>query len=163
MYAVLQSLPMVVVDAPEVKFTEGIEYFLCVPPRGGLPWCRDDINGGRSWFGVAGGTGLVNLPADIVAYGVEGVYRRSHCWQVASKWADQHQMLSSVMLGDPQPPRYPPSLPALSTDSSSDRQPTPLLTPGTPTTSMISLPLPNDVVVVRLSMPDWRLSPYQLE
>jgi hypothetical protein len=146
MYAVLQSLPMVVVDAPEVKSAEGIEYFLCVPPRGGAPWCRDEINGGRSWFGVAGGTGVVHLPADIVAYGVEGVYHRSHCWQMASEWADQHQMLTSVMLDDEQPIRYPPPPPPplSTTGSSSDRQPTPLLTPSTPTQLAISLPLPKD-------------------
>ncbi|PGH15946.1 hypothetical protein AJ79_02113 [Helicocarpus griseus UAMH5409] len=143
MYAVLQSLPMVVVDAPEVRFTQGVEYFLCVPPRGGMPWCQD-IKAGRSWFGVAGGSGVVSLPSDVVANGVEGVYRRSHCWKAAMNWADQQQMLSSVMLEDAQPAQYqpstgPPPPPLSSTGSSSDRQPTPLLTPGSHTPPLISL------------------------
>ncbi|KMU72189.1 hypothetical protein CISG_00498 [Coccidioides immitis RMSCC 3703] len=153
MYAVLQSLPMLVVDAQNIRFCEGVEYFLCVPPRGNPPWCRDDAKTARSWFGVAGGSGLVNLPSDVVANGVEGVYRRSHCWQVATKWADQQQLLTTVM-----PERAPASPitpvspyqhptagpPALSApESVSDKQPTPLITPGTVTPPMFSLPLPN--------------------
>ncbi|KAK2771646.1 hypothetical protein FQN52_005036 [Onygenales sp. PD_12] len=149
MYAVLQSLPMVVVDAPEVRFTTGVEYFLCVPPRGGAPWCRDDAATNRSWFGVAGGSGVVSLPSDVVANGVEGVYRRSHCWQVAMEWADQRDIESSVMLGDPEqypphPQGPPPPPPLSSTGSSSDRQPTPLLTPGSHTPPIISLPIPRE-------------------
>ncbi|KAI2084578.1 hypothetical protein LOZ35_006771 [Ophidiomyces ophidiicola] len=170
MYAVLQSLPMVIVDAPDVKFSDGVEYFLCIPPRGGSPWCKDDPRSGRSWFGVAGGAGVVNLPSDVVANGVEGVYRRSHCWQVASRWADQHQLLSPAMQhhdfapnhnihsagtgtgtasgsgpGTPASPYQPPFIapPLSSTESNSDRQPTPLLTPGTITPPMFSLPLPH--------------------
>ncbi|WEW54747.1 hypothetical protein PRK78_000172 [Emydomyces testavorans] len=153
LYAVLQSLPMVVVDAPNVKFSEGVEYFLCIPPRGGSPWCKDDPKSGRSWFGVAGGSGVVNLPSDVIANGVEGIYRRSHCWQVAAKWADQQQLLSTVMQNvAPASPVTPASLyqpssiilpPLSTTESSSDKQPTPLLTPGNITPPMFSLPLPN--------------------
>ncbi|KAK2836979.1 hypothetical protein FQN49_006528, partial [Arthroderma sp. PD_2] len=105
MYAVIQSLPMLVVDAPDLRCTHGVEYFLCIPPRGGSPWCTNDPKSGKKWFGVAGGSGVVNLPSDVVANGVDAVYRRSHCWDVALKWADQQQINSSVML-DPatQPP-----------------------------------------------------------
>ncbi|KAK2747754.1 hypothetical protein FQN57_001784 [Myotisia sp. PD_48] len=219
MYAVIQSLPMVVIDAPDVRSSEGIEYFLCIPPRGGAPWCQNDQKTGRSWFGVAGGSGVVNLPSDVVANGIDAIYRRSHCWNVALKWADEQQMLSSVML-EPEEPKehrvhqpqqqYPPrtsSSPALpaaytpytpynpytpnnpsstystqpyqpyqqqsyqpphqsyqpyqayppnqpnhlnfpppplsSNGSSSDRLPTPLLTPGDTTPPMVSLQPPN--------------------
>ncbi|UKZ79597.1 hypothetical protein TrVFT333_007355 [Trichoderma virens FT-333] len=34
LYVVLQSLPTLVVDAPDLKFAEGVEYFLCQPPIG---------------------------------------------------------------------------------------------------------------------------------
>lgn len=170
MYAVLQSLPMVVVDAPNVRHSEGVEYFLCIPPRGGSPWCKDDPSSGRSWFGVAGGASVVHLPSDVVANGVEGIYRRSHCWQVAAKWADEQnppiarpepEPQSPVASSSPkqpyqayqpyqpypaypayQPPNnFPPAL--SSSESNSDKLPTPLLTPGNITPPPFHLPLPN--------------------
>lgn len=160
MYAVIQSLPMLVVDAADAKFSDGAEYFLCIPPRGGSPWCQNDTKVGRSWFGVTGGSGVVNLPSDVVRNGVDAVYRRSHCWQVAVKWADEQQMNSAVMLDPQQQPapapapapsvsNHPssygmaPPPPLSSTGSSSDRQPTPLLTPGELTPPMLSLPNPS--------------------
>ena len=88
LYAVIQSLPMLVVDVPDVRFTDAVEYFLCIAPRGGAPWIHNDSKTARSWFGVAGGAGVVSLPSDVVINGVEGVYRRSHCWQVAEQWAE---------------------------------------------------------------------------
>jgi hypothetical protein len=110
LYAVLQSLPMLVVDAPAVKWTHGVEYFLCEPPRSGVPWARDDPTTNRSWYNIAGGAGVVSLPSDVIEFGVEGVYRRSHCWEMAEKWTAHSQLLSTVVaenLEDPLPP--PPS------------------------------------------------------
>ncbi len=86
MYAVLQSLPLVVVDAPGVKWTKGVEYFLCEVPKGSAPWVQENPTMRQSWYGIAGGSGIISLPADIVEHGVEGIYHRSHCWQVAEKW-----------------------------------------------------------------------------
>jgi len=89
MYAVLQALPMLVVDAPGVKYHGGVEYFLCEPPRSGVPWATGEAGssrGRKNWYGVSGGFGVVSLPSDLVEHGVEGVYRRSHCWVVAQKW-----------------------------------------------------------------------------
>jgi hypothetical protein len=143
MYSVLQSLPMLVVDAPGVRFNQGVEYFLCVPPRSGSPWSRDEAKTGRSWFGVVGGQGVVNLPSDIVANGVEGVYRRSHCWQVALQWAEKSQIFSTAMMMEDNTNSSLSSMPPpplSSVGSSSDPQPTPLLTPGGMTPPMISLP-----------------------
>lgn len=87
LYAVLQALPMVVVDAPGVRWTKGVEYFLCEVPIGSAPWHREDSGHKKSWFSIAGGSGIVSLPADVVDHGVDGIYRRSHCWEVAEKWA----------------------------------------------------------------------------
>lgn len=89
-YAVLQSLPLLVIDVLTVRYTEGVEYFLCVGPRGGAPWMQTDGKSGRGWFGVAGGQGLVSLPLDVVNNATDAVYRRSHCWQVASRWAEKN-------------------------------------------------------------------------
>lgn len=87
LYAVLQALPMVVVDAPGVRWTKGVEYFLCEVPIGSAPWHREDSGHSKSWFSIAGGSGIVSLPADVVDHGVDGIYRRSHCWEMAEKWA----------------------------------------------------------------------------
>ena len=86
MYAVIQSLPLVAIDAPGVRWTKGVEYFLCEVPKGAAPWIQESHNHGKSWYTVAGGTGVISLPADIVEHGVEGIYRRSHCWERAQKW-----------------------------------------------------------------------------
>lgn len=111
MYAVIQSLPMLVVDAPGVRFTEGVEYFLCEVPRSGVPWAREDTNRTRTWFGVAGGSQVVSLPTDIVEHGVEGTFRRSHCWKMAEKWSANDSLLNAAVQeinASPLPP--PPSL-----------------------------------------------------
>jgi hypothetical protein len=97
LYAVIQSLPMLVVDAPGVRFTEGVEYFLCEVPRSGVPWGREDTTRTRTWFGVAGGAQVVSLPTDIVENGVEGVFRRSHCWKKAQQWAASDTLLNAAM------------------------------------------------------------------
>ena len=101
MYAVLQTLPLVVVDAPNVQWTKGVEYFLCEVPRGSPPWVHENHTLKQRWYGVDGGAGMVSLPADIVEHGVDGIYRRSHCWQVADKWAGASDTLGAV-------PQYPP-------------------------------------------------------
>ena len=53
-YAVLQSLPMLVVDAPGIHWTQGVEYFLCQPPKSGVPWAMQDPRAARSGYRVAG-------------------------------------------------------------------------------------------------------------
>lgn len=85
LYAVLQSLPMLVVDAPGLKYTDGTEYFLCEPPIGQPPWAEDG-QVRKMWYEVAGGGGLVELSADAVMFSVEAIYHRSHCWLAAKKW-----------------------------------------------------------------------------
>lgn len=90
-YAVLQALPMLVVDAPGIKWHQGVEYFLCEPPRSGVSWARPSSGSGASngWYSVSSGGGMVSLPSDLVEHGVEGVYRRSHCWLAAGKWSTE--------------------------------------------------------------------------
>ncbi|KAI0387252.1 hypothetical protein F5Y04DRAFT_428 [Hypomontagnella monticulosa] len=86
LYVVIQSLPMLVVDAPGLQFTEGVEYFLCQPPKGQPPWIEDAPSVRTRWYEVAGGGGLVELSADAVEFSIEGIYHRSHCWLAAKRW-----------------------------------------------------------------------------
>ncbi|KAL2823401.1 hypothetical protein BDW59DRAFT_148826 [Aspergillus cavernicola] len=145
-YCVIQALPLVVVDVQDVRFVDDVEYFLCIAPRGGAPWVQHDGKVARSWFGVAGGNGLVSLPSDVVINGVEGVYRRSHCWQVAEQWAEKDAILGPPTIDDPYENESSISSPypahQSSTESSSEHPhlqqsmqgqqtpPTPLLAPG---------------------------------
>ncbi|POR31776.1 Uncharacterized protein TPAR_08019 [Tolypocladium paradoxum] len=86
LYVVVQSLPMLVVDAPGLKHTDGVEYFLCQPPMGNPPWVEDG-QVRKMWYEVTGGGGrLVELSADAVMFSVEATYHRSHCWLAAKQW-----------------------------------------------------------------------------
>lgn len=101
MYAVLQALPLVVVDAPGVKFTQGVEYFLCEVAKGTAPWVQESHVQKQSWYGIAGGTGMVSLPADVVEHGVDGIYRRSHCWQAAEAWVGNSEEANTHLASSP--------------------------------------------------------------
>ncbi|KAH8432356.1 uncharacterized protein LDX57_009995 [Aspergillus melleus] len=147
LYCIIQALPLLIVDVQDVKFSEGVEYFLCIAPRGGAPWTHNDGKTARSWFGVAGGAGVVSLPSDVVINGVEGIYRRSHCWRVAEQWAEKDAILAPPTIEDPYDNESSLSSPYQgqnsSAGSSSEQQqqqqqqpgqlpgpPTPLLSPG---------------------------------
>ncbi|KAF2216531.1 hypothetical protein CERZMDRAFT_109402 [Cercospora zeae-maydis SCOH1-5] len=102
MYTVLQALPMLACDAPSLKWTKGVEYFLCEPPRSGVPWADPNAAGGRvgsrTWFSVGGaGGGVVSLPSDLIDHGVEGIYKRSHCWVMAEQWCAANPILSAAL------------------------------------------------------------------
>ena len=110
LYAVLQTLPWLVVDAPALEHTAGVEYFVCVAPRSGVPWARDDAALNRNWYGVAGSDKIVSLPSDLLIHGVEGTFRRSHCWARAQQWTAGSALLAAaaaetVGLALPPPPQ----------------------------------------------------------
>ena len=112
-YAVLQSLPLLVVDAPGVKWTKGVEYLLCEVPRGSAPWIQERQSLKQSWYGIAGSSGLVSLPADVVEHGVDGIYHRSHCWTVAGKWAGYSEVADTpAQYSLPSHPVLPPIMPS---------------------------------------------------
>jgi hypothetical protein len=108
LYATIQSLPMLVVDAPGLRYTDGVEYFLCEVPRSGVPWVHEDTNRARTWFGVAGGSQVVSLPSDVVEHGVDGTFRRSHCWKMAGEWSQADMMLNAAMQEMDAAPLPPP-------------------------------------------------------
>lgn len=95
LYVVLQSMPMLVIDAPGLRHTEGVEYFLCEPPQGRAPWVEDAGEVRKAWFQTAGGAGpLVELSADVLLYSVEATYHRSHCWLAAKIWSSEAARVS---------------------------------------------------------------------
>ncbi|SPN96779.1 uncharacterized protein DNG_00299 [Cephalotrichum gorgonifer] len=106
MYVVIQSLPILVMDAPALMHTDGVEYFLCQPPVGNPPWAEDVSHIRKMWYEVSGGAGYVELAADAVLFSVEAIHHRSHCWIAAKAWeAALHQA------GDPgylSPTQMPP-------------------------------------------------------
>lgn len=104
LYVVIQSLPLLVIDAPELKFIEGVEYFLCQPPMGNLPWIEDAGEVRKAWYQIPGSSVKVELSADVVMFSVEGTFERSHCWEVAKLW-DETKMNggSTDLLGIPAP------------------------------------------------------------
>ena len=141
MYAVLESLPLVVVDAPGIKWSKGVEYFLCEVPKGSAPWVQPDSHGvQKAWYGVAGSSNLISLPADVVEHGVDGIYRRSHCWLAAEKWAG-YSVASSTAL--PYEELLPPTMPSApdsrAGSSSPDRRASMAL-------GLEQLPMPHGVV-----------------
>ncbi|KAF7562178.1 hypothetical protein G7046_g1961 [Stylonectria norvegica] len=109
LYVTIQSLPVLVVDAPGMSFTEGVEYFLCEPPMGNPPW-YEDRQVRKMWYEVAGGGGLVELSTDAVLFSVEATYHRSHCWLAAKQWdghsgSETHAPIVEPAMSPLQPPR----------------------------------------------------------
>ncbi|KAK3996853.1 hypothetical protein QBC44DRAFT_316706 [Cladorrhinum sp. PSN332] len=91
LYVTIQSLPMLVVDAPGLHFTEGVEYFLCEAPQGNLPWIEDAGEVRKMWYQTAD-QNIVELSADVVLFSSEGIYMRSHCWLAGKEW--EHNLLN---------------------------------------------------------------------
>jgi hypothetical protein len=129
LYAVLQSLPLAVIDAPGLSRREGIESFLCAAPRGSAPWTGADENARRKDFYRTPDGALVALPPDAVDHSVEGVYRRSHCWQVAEQWASPAQAYRSAPVSQVNTPSLKP-LPHQLYDGSYQDLDLPLPPPG---------------------------------
>lgn len=114
LYVVIQSLPMLVVDAPNLKNTEGVEYFLCQPPMGNPPWLEDSHQVRKMWYEVSGGAGFVELSADSVMFSVEAIYHRSHCWAAAKIW--EQPQLDDMAPVPPEPVMSPLAPPPMFTN-----------------------------------------------
>jgi hypothetical protein len=95
-YAVLQTLPLVTIDGPQLQYTQGVDYFLCESPRFGVPWAREDALRDISRTGIFKAGGIACLPADLFHHGAEGIYLRSHCWLAAKKWSAGDAALASA-------------------------------------------------------------------
>lgn len=84
LYSVLQRLPLLVVDAPNLRYKDGVEYFLCKSPIGPPPWLESSH-------------GLKPHTDEIADNTPEGIFYRSHCWIVGSK------MMQDYILHHPPP------------------------------------------------------------
>lgn len=105
LYVVIQSLPLLVIDAPELQFTEGVEYFLCQPPMGNPPWLEEAGEVRKAWYQLPGSSVKVELSADVVMFSVEGTFERSHCWEAAKAWEEAKVNGGAAgMMGMPLPP-----------------------------------------------------------
>ncbi|KAK4128705.1 hypothetical protein N657DRAFT_561126 [Parathielavia appendiculata] len=138
LYVVLQSLPMLVVDAPGLRYTDGVEDFLCEAPQGNAPWTEDAGATRKMWF-QTNNSNVVELSADVVMFSVEGIYMRSHCWLAAKEWEaasnpeapapphpqnpaqDEHQTFTSPIL--PPPAAFYDINPFITTTSPSSAHP----------------------------------------
>lgn len=94
-YAMLQVFPLLAIDAPGLEHTAAVEYFLCEPPRSGVPWARHDDSAAapsRSHSPILGVpmnarvAPAVSLPADLAGPAIESNFYRSHCWIRADEW-----------------------------------------------------------------------------
>lgn len=112
LYVVIQSLPLLVIDAPDLEFTEGVEYFLCQPPMGNPPWLEEAGEVRKAWYQLPGSQVKVELSTDVVMFSVEGTFERSYCWEVAKRW-DEAKMNGEAagMLGLPPPPPIETTIP----------------------------------------------------
>ena len=86
LYSVIQSLPLLVVDAPGLRYTEGVQYFLSEFSKESPPWMRQDQRQKTTWR-IPGSDTMVDLPAASVEHSNDAIYQRSHCWQIAQAWA----------------------------------------------------------------------------
>lgn len=133
LYVVIQSLPLLVIDAPDLQFTEGVEYFLCQPPMGNAPWVDDAGATRKAWYQIPGSSVKVELSPDVVMFSVEATFERSHCWASARKWDEAKAIGGSTDLVGLLPPPAAPGAnleqPA-STTSSLLQHLSPLQPPG---------------------------------
>ncbi|KAG9246829.1 hypothetical protein BJ878DRAFT_539909 [Calycina marina] len=84
LYAVIQTLPLVVINAVGIREAAETKYFLCAP-AGSMPWV--DGTSDRVMFAVRNSSNMVQLPASVVQNGIEGIYSRSHCWADTKDWS----------------------------------------------------------------------------
>ncbi|KAF3938828.1 hypothetical protein ABW19_dt0205683 [Dactylella cylindrospora] len=87
-YAILQTLATITVDAPGLKWTENVDYFLCAPLKGLPPWEQQPqaSRGGEE--------------EDYCQY-------RSHCWTIPYQWNSQAsaKSLQEMRVAEQQIPR----------------------------------------------------------
>lgn len=83
LYCVIQVLPLLISDAPNLQFTDGVEYFLSATPPESLPWVARSTTSGQ-YQTISGHIGYA--PVHQLKYGITSIYERSHCWERARVW-----------------------------------------------------------------------------
>lgn len=139
LYAVIQALPMTAVDARDVQYKDGCQHFLFAAPRGGRPWMKEDTTSSRSWYNVKSAGQTISLSTDVLDHQPEGIYRRSHCWLIASQWLQSAGKLpysertDETLVEPVSPSQYQPPLPLpVSLTPRHSPAPSPVIRPMTP-------------------------------
>ena len=114
MYAVIQALPLVVIDAPGLKYTEGVEYFLSEFAKESPPWLPQSRQQRTTWR-IPGSDTMVDMPAASVEHSLDAIYQRSHCWTVAREWAgpDAAAATTATQYDIPEEELLPPVIPSV--------------------------------------------------
>jgi hypothetical protein len=100
LYVVLQALPRVTIDAPGIRFYEGVQYFLCQPARGRLHWSREGAQ--KEWFRDPVTGAITSMQRDALDLSDDAIYQLSHCWRRGQAWEQELTVL---------PGANPPPLP----------------------------------------------------
>lgn len=108
-YIVLQTLPMLTVDAPGSQFVENVDYFLCCPPRGRLPWSKESTQ--TEWFRDPVTGTLTQMSKEAMELTTEATYRLSHCWKASEIWEQQLPQLTGARMGSVRQPQEESPLP----------------------------------------------------
>ncbi|KAE8443027.1 hypothetical protein EG329_002421 [Mollisiaceae sp. DMI_Dod_QoI] len=106
LYVVLQVLPLLISDAPGLRYTEGVEYFLSAMPPENMPW----VEGAKSQMNLyqsADGT-ISRMPAHQVEFGINSIYSRSHCWEAANNWLLKDRTMPDIQEQGQLSPLSPP-------------------------------------------------------
>lgn len=106
LYGILQTLASVSVDAPNVRFREGVSYHLCPQLKGARlpPWSSSK----KSRHG--GGSGVSRHHHHHHQQFPEAAHELSHCWVVPAMWTASNTSASEddEASGDVLPPTLPP-------------------------------------------------------
>ena len=142
MYSVIQSLPLLVVDAPGLKYTEGVEYFLSEFCKESAPWMRQDQRQKTTWR-IPGSDTMVDMPAASVEHSKDAIYQQSHCWRRAQEWAGSAAVADVNSRYDiPYEELLPPVIPSGPNSRAASRSPERRLSMGF---GLEQLPLPSGV------------------
>ena len=143
-YAVIQALPLLVVDAPGLKCTDGVEYFLSEFSKESPPWMRQ-THGQKTTWRVPGSETMVHMPAASVEHSNDAIYQRSHCWQAAEQWVGPKIIAEiSSPIDRPNEPLLPPVMLSEPNSRAASRSPDRRRSMGL---SLEQLPLPLGVAL----------------
>ena len=143
LYAVIQSLPLLVIDAPDLRYTDGVEYFLSEFSKESPPWMRQDHRQMTTWR-IPGSDTMVDMPAASVEHSNDAIYQRSHCWQVAQQWAAPTAIVAVTSgSGVPEGELLSPVAPSVAESPAGSRSPSKRL--SSMPLGLEQLPLPSGV------------------
>ncbi|KUJ18473.1 uncharacterized protein LY89DRAFT_497003 [Mollisia scopiformis] len=109
LYCVLQVLPLLISDATDLSFTDGVEYFLPATPEF-APWSRNGNQHQKPVQYVTATGDIVYATDRQVRNGDNAIYERTHCWHQARRFADvlEQESNNQITPADQMSPLSPP-------------------------------------------------------